>query len=246
MTNTASTRDIRPPQPAGARYWLTRVIHGLVLGAAIASLEFAYYFPLVSERAGIGFGSFASLLLVWCGECAFFALAVGVAEYRVRPRELRASEFALSVALGAFGGALIWNTFTQLVLREHFGMRSFIDHLGQEAVWPALILYHSWMMLFFGGLVAAVQASQRRRARMLAVLQAAELRRATSQQQLARASLASLQARVDPDVLLEKLALLEQSYEVDPEAADRLLDELIASLRDAIADIRAPGTAIST
>jgi signal transduction histidine kinase len=39
--------------------------------------------------------------------------------------------------------------------------------------------------------------------------------------------------------LLQTLARLEQAYETDPHAADRLLDELIAFLRDALADMRA-------
>jgi LytS/YehU family sensor histidine kinase len=100
-------------------------------------------------------------------------------------------------------------------------------------------------MLFFGGLAAAVYASRRRRARMLAALRAAELGRATSQQRLAEARLASLQARVEPDFLLQTLTRLEQSYEADPHAADRLLDELIAFLRGALADIRASEAAAS-
>jgi hypothetical protein len=43
---------------------------------------------------------------------------------------------------------------------------------------------------------------------------------------------------VEPDFLLHTLTRLEHSYEVDPNAADRLLDELIAFLRGALADIR--------
>jgi hypothetical protein len=235
------------PQAAmGARFWMTRAGYGLVMGAAVATLEFAYYFPLVSERTGIGLNSFVSLLLVWCGECILLALAVGIAEHWVNPRELRPRQLALAVAVGAFGSALICHAFTQFVLRDQLGVRLFLDHLGQPVVWPEMILYHGWLMLFFGGLAAAVHASQRRRARMLTALRAAELGRATSQQRLAEARLASLQARVEPDFLLQALTRLEQSYEADPAAADRLLDELIAFLRGALADIRASAMAKST
>ena len=80
---------------------------------------------------------------------------------------------------------------------------------------------------------------------MLAALRAAQLDRATSQQRLAEARLASLQASVDPNFLLQKLSGLEHSYEVDPDAADRLLDELIVFLRRALADIRVAATAAS-
>ena len=227
------------------QFWMTRAGYGLLLGAAVATLEFAYYFPLVTKRTEIGLDSFHSLLLVWCGEYVLLALAVGIAEHWANPRELRAWQLALAVPVGAFASALIWHAFTQFVLRDQLGVRLFLDHLGQPVVWPMMILYHSWLMLFFGGLAATVHTSQRRRARMLAALRAAELGRATSQQRLAEAGLASLQARVEPDFLLQTLTRLEQSYETDPRAADRLLDDLIAFLRGALADIRASETAAS-
>jgi LytS/YehU family sensor histidine kinase len=74
---------------------------------------------------------------------------------------------------------------------------------------------------------------------MLFALRAAELRRAETQQRLAEAKLAALHARVDPDHLLHTLTRLAQTYEIDPTSADRLLDELIAFLRGALAEIRA-------
>jgi LytS/YehU family sensor histidine kinase len=110
--------------------------------------------------------------------------------------------------------------------------------MGVPVIWIQGVFFQSWLLLFFGGLAAAVHASRRRRARMLAALRAAELGRASLQQRLAEARLATLQARVDPDFLFQTLARLEQSYEADPDAADRLLDELIAFLRTALAEIR--------
>jgi hypothetical protein len=191
----------------------------------------------------IGLHSLVSLWLVWCGEGVLLALTVGLAERSVSPRELRPWQLALAVAVGVIAGVLIWQVFTQLVLRDQLGIRLFVDHVGQPAVWMGVVLYHGWLMFFFGGLAAAVYASQRRHARMLLALRAAELGRATSQQRLAEARLASLQARVEPDFLLQTLTRLEQSYAADPDAADRLLDELIAFLRGALADIRASATA---
>jgi hypothetical protein len=225
------------------RFWIGRAGYGFLLGAAIATLEFAYYFPLMSAPNPIGLHSLVALWLVWCGEGVLLALTVGLAERSVSPRELRPWQLALAVAVGVIAGVLIWQVFTQLVLRDQLGIRLFVDHVGQPAVWMGVVLYHGWLMFFFGGLAAAVYASQRRRARMLLALRAAELGRATSQQRLAEARLASLQARVEPDFLLQTLTRLEQSYAADPDAADRLLDELIAFLRGALADIRASATA---
>jgi len=227
----------------GARFWVARAGCGFLLGAAIAILEFAYYFPLMSAPHLLGIHSFVSLLLAWCGEGVLLALTVGLVERWVSPRELRTWQLALAVAAGVFAGVLIWQVFIQFVLPDQLGFRSFFDQVGQPTVWMGAVLYHGWMMFFFGGLAAALYASQRRRARMLFALRAAELGRATSQQRLAEARLASLQARVEPDFLLQTLSGLEQSYEADPDAADRLLDELIAFLRGALADIRASATA---
>jgi hypothetical protein len=212
---------------------------GLALGATIAALEFVHYFALISASKPIGLQAFASLLRVWCGEGILLALIVGLAEQSVRPRELPPWQLALAVAGGAIAGVSVWNAFNQLVLRDQLGIRLFVDHVGQPVVWIGQVLYHGWMMLFFGGLAAAAYASQRRRARMLLALRAAELRRASSQQLLAEARLASLAARVEPDALLQKLTRLEQAYEADPEVADLLLEELIAYLRAALADLRA-------
>ena len=52
-----------------------------------------------------------------------------------------------------------------------------------------------------------------------------------------------MRGRVDPDFLLQKLSGLEHSYEADPDAADRLLDELILFLRRAVTEIRASARA---
>jgi sensor histidine kinase YesM len=135
---------------------------------------------------------------------------------------------------------IIWHAFSVLVLRDALGLRLFRDHVGQPENLTGSALYHAWLMLFFGGLIAAVGASQRRRSRMLSALRSAELRRATSQQRLAQAQLASLEARVDPDYLYQTLSRLERLYEADPPAADQLLDELIAFLRDALTRSASP------
>ena len=221
------------------RFWITRLGYGVALGVAIATLNFAHNFPQAAVPDKLGFLSFVSLLLEWCGEGILLAVIVGLAERRMGPRELRAWQLALAVVIGAVAAVLIWQTFTLVVLREVLGIRLFRDDLGIPVIWIQGVFFQIWLLLFFGGLAAAIYASRRRRARMLAALLAAELGRATSQQRLAEARLASLQTRVDPDFLLQTLTRLEQSYESDPDAADRLLDELIAFLRGALADIRA-------
>lgn len=227
------------PAAAGAQYWLSRVGCGFLCGAALALLEHLYYFPLVSPPNELGLASFAALLINYGGEGTLLALVVALAERRARPRELRAWELALAVTAGAVFGVTLWQAFAHFVLRDQLGVRLFIDHVGQPAIWTGVVLYHSWLMLFFGGLAAAVYASQRWRGRMLEALRSAEIARARSEGVLAQARLDSLQARVDPELVFQSLAKLEGLYGTDPAAAERLLDELVAFLRAAVADIRA-------
>jgi hypothetical protein len=222
-----------------ARSWLLRGAQGMLLGAVIATLDFLYYFPLLSGHHPLGFGAYASSLLLWCGECALFALALGAAERLAGLRELRAWQTGLAIVVTVVASVIAWHAFTGLVLRDQLGIRMFRDYIGQPGHWLGGVLYHTWLMLFFGGLVAAVSASQRRRTRMLSVLRAAQLGRATAQQRLTQARLASLEARVDPDSLYHTLSRVEGLYEDDPPAADRLLDELIVFLRGALAGAQA-------
>jgi len=225
------------------RFWIYRLGYGLLMGVAIAILDFAHYSQLAAAPEELDFLSFVSLLLEWCGEGVLLALTMGLAERWVSPRELRAWQLALAVVVGAVASALIWQAFTLFVLRDELGIELFRDDLGVPVIWIRGVFYHGWLLLFFGGLGAAVYASRRRRARMMSALHAAQLDRATSQQRLAEARLASLRGRVDPNFLLQKLSGLEHSYEADPDAADRLLDELIVLLRRAVAEIRASAIA---
>ena len=223
------------------RFWVARAAYGLGLGVIVAVLEFVHYAPLVGERGGIGLPELALLLPDWCGEFVLLSLVVGYAEARELPREPSALKLALAVVLGAFAGALVWYAVLDAVLRDLLGLGLFIDRVGQPVTWAGRIFYHAWMMIFFGGLAVAVQASLRGHARMLAELRAAELRRAGAQQRLAEVSLGSLQARVDPEYVFRTLSRLERLYEDDPSGADRLLDELVRFLQRAIADVQAPG-----
>jgi hypothetical protein len=162
---------------------------------------------------------------------------LGVAERLALPGELRAWQLLLAIVAGVCVGVLVWGAFSTFVLRDQLGMRLFRDYVGQPVDWAGSLLYHAWLMLFFGGLIAAVAVSERSRTRMLSALRNAELGRATSQRQLAEARLASLEGRVDPDYLHHTLLRLERLYEEDPPAADRLLEHLIAFMRKALGEV---------
>jgi predicted small integral membrane protein len=221
------------------RFWLRRAGYGLALGASIALLEFAYYYPLISTPDRLGAGLLASLLLTWCGEGVLLAVTVGLFELRQAPRPLGARQLALAVVVGSTAGVLAWQAFMQLVLRERFGIWLLRDYVGQPVEMAGIVLYNVWLMLVFGGLGSAVYLSRQRHARTLAVLRAAEFGRETSQRKLAEARLAALHARIDPDFVFQTLSKLERLYEADPPEADRVLEELIVFLRGALAEVRA-------
>jgi len=243
MTSTATgTPD---PTQSPVRFWATRGAYGVLLCAAVVALEFAYYYPLVSVRNQLGLDSVASSLMTWGGECLLVALAVGILEYRTSPREPSLWALALTVAVGAFGGALIWNLFTEFVLRDQFGVKLFVDHVSEPVAWVKRVFYHGWLLFFFGGLAAATLASLRQCARMLAALRAAELAHATSQQRLAEVTLSNLEARIDPQFVIQTLSKLEVLYDAHPLEADRLLQELIDFLRSALADIHSSNASIT-
>jgi len=229
---------------AARRFWAWRAGYGMLLGVSISVLEFAYYYPLAPDK--LGGLSLISAFLTWCGEGVLLALTVALFERWGAPRPLGARQLALAVTIGSVAGVLAWQAFVQFVLRERFGIWLFRDHLGQPVNWAGTVLYHIWLMLVFGGLAAAVYASRQRHARMLDVLRTAELSRETSQRGLADARLAALQARIDPEFLFQTLKKLEQLYEADPPGADRLLEELIAFLRGALADIQLSGASAAS
>jgi hypothetical protein len=226
------------PTDVGGHYWLARAGCGLLCGAAVAVLDYLYYLPLASPPSALGLASFVALLVAYGGEGILLGLVVALAERRTSPRDMKAWQLALAVTAGVVFGVMLWQAFTHFVLRDQFGVRLFIDHVGQPAAWAGVVLYQSWLMLFFGGLAAAVYASQRRRTRMLDALRSADMARARSEGALAQVRLRSLQTRVDPELVFQSLAKLEALYGSDPAAAEHLLEELVTFLRAAVADIR--------
>jgi hypothetical protein len=233
----ATAASYSGPQ-GGGRIWLRPVGYGLLLGASIALLEFAYYYPLVSSPDKLGVLSLASSLLSWCGDSVLLALTVALFERWQAPQLLGARQLVLAVTIGSVAGVLAWQAFVLFVLRERFGIWVFRDHVGQPVNMTGAVLYQIWLMLLFGGLAAAVYVSRQQHARMLATLRAAELSRETSQRRLAEESLAALQARIDPEFVFETLTKLERLYEADPPGADRLLEELIVFLRAALGNVQ--------
>jgi hypothetical protein len=212
--------------------------YGCLFGIAIAALDFAYYFPLTTPPHTLGVKAFLSSVFVWSGEFMLLTLIVAYFENRITRHDPPVWQLVLIVLFGTAAAVVSWQVFSVLVLRDLLGVRLFRDYLGQPVVLIGGILYHGWMVLFFGGLAAGVYAAQRWRTRTLAAVRAAELSRAMSERHLSEARLASLQRQVEPDVILRSLSTLERLYNEDPATADKALDALIVLLRQALADLR--------
>ena len=223
----------------GSGFWFIRIGQGVALGVIIATLDFLYYAPLLPVPIDVEFGFFISSLVLWSGECTLFALIVAAAERIVSPRYLHAWQLAAIAFAAVTISVFAWHGFSIVVLRDLLGVNLFREQVAASGNWVGHMLYHSWLMLFFGGLCVAVAASHRWHFRMLMALRAAEMRHAISQQSLATAELARLESSVDPNYLFQTLARLEKLYADNPQAADAVLDDLINFLRRVLGESRA-------
>jgi LytS/YehU family sensor histidine kinase len=72
-----------------------------------------------------------------------------------------------------------------------------------------------------------------------------QLERADVEKRVLESRLAAMQARVEPQFLRNTLAQVEHLYDIDAQAADRVLKELIGYLRAAIPQIRDPASTLA-
>jgi hypothetical protein len=95
-----------------------------------------------------------------------------------------------------------------------------------------------WIFTAAGLLLTAYYVARDREAAMTRAAQAAELERARAERSVLESRLKVMQARVEPDLLFEALTDVQRLYAERPEAADALLDDLIAYLRAALPQMR--------
>jgi hypothetical protein len=97
--------------------------------------------------------------------------------------------------------------------------------------WEALGCYALWVYLFYGSLLMAAWTLTVRRERLRSLLHASAMARSRTESLLDTERLQSLQAQIDPALLLESMRELEQRYRTDPDCAERLLEALVEFLR---------------
>jgi LytS/YehU family sensor histidine kinase len=95
------------------------------------------------------------------------------------------------------------------------------------------------------GLATYAYASRRSAVHRMAALRAMQLGRADMERRVLESRLAAVQARVEPQLLLDTLARVERLYAIDGDGADRLLRELTTYLRAAIPQADDPASTVS-
>ena len=86
-----------------------------------------------------------------------------------------------------------------------------------------------------GSFMFIMVRNSRRAARALAE---AEIERSEAARRLLQSSIDAARGQVDPDTMLRSLEEIERTYDLDPALADRMMDTLIETLRDAMPRLR--------
>jgi hypothetical protein len=151
-------------------------------------------------------------------------------------------------AIAALAAAMI-TTLMAAYLRAHWlvpvnmaGVRQFQQLVASDSLRIYLnAASHIVGQVAFGtlGILVYVWLSRSRKATQ--ALRDAETSRAEAQRRMLAAQLDSAHEQIDPAAVLDRLALIEQTYETDGAAADAMMDDLIAYLRAAIPKLRSVG-----
>lgn len=136
--------------------------------------------------------------------------------------------------LAAIAGVTAGSSLLWIVSQRIIGIRtSFMADREYES-YDTFLFRHGIHGLVVCGLAAYVYALRRIAAHRLAALRVVQLERAEAQKGILESRLAAMQARIDPQLLSTTLSRIQELYETDRAAADRMLRDLTTYLRCAI------------
>jgi sensor histidine kinase YesM len=165
-------------------------------------------------------------------------LAVLVADHASPPPLRRWWLYVLAVVIGSFvGSTLLW-----FVTQRLFEIRTSYEY---PEPFDTYLYRHGTHAAEVCGMVTFIYVSRRWASARLAALRAVQLERADVEKRVLESRLAAMQARVEPQFLRNTLAQVEHLYDIDAQAADRVLKELIGYLRAAIPQIRDPASTLA-
>ena len=165
-------------------------------------------------------------------------LAVLVADHASPPPLRRWWLYVLAVVVGAVvGSSLLW-----FVTQRLFEIRTVYAF---PEPFETYLYRHGTHAVEVCGMVTFIYVSRRWASARLAALRAVQLERADVEKRVLESRLAAMQARVEPQFLRDTLAQVERLYDIDAQAADRVLKELIAYWRAAIPQVRDPASTLA-
>ncbi len=175
----------------------------------------------------------ASMLLLWTPVGLVIVYAAFSAERRFkRPRSIAVALLPLALLLPALMNVAWW-------VFEQFGHRPpATATIGTALVGVDSYVYGVWMVLAYGGLLAALCVFLIRLERERELLLQTEIERRQAQAQLEEAEFDGLLQRVDPALVRRALAEVQRLQGSEPAAADELLDLLVGFLRGAMPGVR--------
>jgi hypothetical protein len=144
--------------------------------------------------------------------------------------------------LAVFVGVGIGSTLLWFVTQRLFGIPT--AYRFPEPL-DTYLYRHGTHAFVVCGLVTFIYVSRRWAVQCLAALRAVQLERAQTEKRVLESRLAAMQARVEPQFLRDALTQVERLYDIDAQAADRVLKELIAYLRAAIPQIGDPASTLA-
>lgn len=177
----------------------------------------------------------------WCLTGCLFVAAIVPAEARFGRLGVAAAWLGVSVVAALVYVSISSATWHWLEGSTFAGVAASLGAsawLATPLVSDALLGYHTWTNLFFGGLLAAALTFDLRAERTRSLLHAAGRARARAATLVNEAQFEAIRAQVDPRDLVETLREVRARYALDPVAAEALLDRLVNFLRAAIAGLR--------
>lgn len=227
----------RPPIDARILRW------GIAWGLAVTLAE-----ALIMARGSVldsGIHAAGWLLLwvapSWCLTGCLFVAVIMPAEARFGRTGVAAAWFGVSV-VAAFVYVSIssatWHWLEGSPFATAAASLGAAAWLAPPQVSDALLAYHTWTNLFFGGLLATALTFELRAERTRSLLHAAGRARARAATLVNEAQFEAIRAQVDPRDLVETLGEVRTRYARDPAAAEALLDQMVNFLRAAIAGLR--------
>jgi len=216
----------------------------------------AFLFTMTSLEALVGADAMPlTRALLMFGLWPFLDAFVGLLCWVVADRSPAAEGWPRSRRLAAalLVVALFCAWLTPFVLYDVIGLESPLEKYAEKcksehcgASMFLLNMRETLGIFVFGGLIFSLIDVRRRRNRHNVALAAAKRERAVLARRVFESKLAAMQAQVEPQFLFDSLVDIEALYEVDPDLASTILDDLILYLRVALPRLRQPGSRVDT